>query len=183
MKAIEILVEEHDYILSMIEVSKVILADHNSTDLPLDDVKFLVDFIQNFADKYHHMKEEDILFTEMGNYGMPAQNSPVGVMLSEHNQGRAYIKLVKEGISNFEAGDTSAYIQIKENLLSFGELLTQHIFKENNILYPMSETLIPESAFDEMSINFEMSNSSTPNDEYYEIYIKKAKEFSAKYLG
>lgn len=182
MNAIQILVEEHDQILTMIEVSQALLEKHNADNLPIEDVKFLVDFIQNFADKYHHLKEEDVLFVEMGNYGMPPFSGPVAVMLSEHNQGRAYIKEVIEGISAYRSGNTAAYNQIKENLLGYGTLLTNHIAKENNILYPMAEEIIPENVIEDMTRNFEVTNTSTVNNEYYEVYLKSVSEYSEKYL-
>ena len=52
----------------------------------LDDA---MDFIKTFADSCHHAKEEDLLFPAMGEAGFPSRGGPVGVMLMEHEQGRA----------------------------------------------------------------------------------------------
>ncbi len=182
MNAIQILVAEHERILSMIEVSKVIVNNSNADNLPLDDVEKIVDFIRNFADKYHHMKEEDELFIEMGKNGMPVNAGPIGVMLHEHNEGRAYVKQVTEAIDKLKAGDKSAYPVIKENLMNYGELLTNHIYKENNILYPMAEKLLPKDIMDAMVVSFEKKNASTVNNEYSEKYLRMAEELAAKYL-
>ena len=70
MSAIQILVTEHDRILTMIKVAKHLLKEENADNLPIEDLRRVIDFIRNFADKYHHMKEEDVLFLEMVNHGM-----------------------------------------------------------------------------------------------------------------
>ena len=90
MSAIKILVGEHDVILRMIDVTRRLFAD--TTTVNIGHVEQILDFIKNFADKYHHLKEEDVLFVEMEHHGMSRQSGPVGVMLHEHEQGRAYVK-------------------------------------------------------------------------------------------
>ncbi|MEK6816956.1 MAG: hemerythrin domain-containing protein, partial [Nanoarchaeota archaeon] len=68
MKATEILSEEHRHILKVIdaieEECKALEAGKS-----LDKKFFLdaIDFIRNYADKFHHAKEEDILFEELNN--------------------------------------------------------------------------------------------------------------------
>ena len=59
MNAIQILVSEHDQILTMIRIVETILSSDDEGALPVDDLHSLIDFIRNFADKYHHLKEED----------------------------------------------------------------------------------------------------------------------------
>ena len=62
MNAIDILVKEHDSILRMIEVTQRILNSKDKTNINLNHVEMIVDFVKKFADKYHHLKEEDVLF-------------------------------------------------------------------------------------------------------------------------
>jgi hemerythrin-like domain-containing protein len=40
-----------------------------------------------YADRQHHVKEEDLLFLELEKKGMPRDGGPVGVMLMEHQFG------------------------------------------------------------------------------------------------
>ena len=46
-----------------------------------------IDFIRNFADKCHHLKEEQILFPALEEHGIPREGGPVGMMLLEHEAG------------------------------------------------------------------------------------------------
>ena len=42
-----------------------------------------IDFIRNYADRFHHAKEEDVLFKALVDNGTPKENSPVAAMLME----------------------------------------------------------------------------------------------------
>ena len=182
MKAIDILVDEHDYILRMIEIAERILQTDDYTTVDINHVEKIVDFIKNFADKYHHLKEEDILFIEMEKFGMSREGGPIGMMVHEHNIGRDYIKHAEVGLELFKQGDIGAFAQIQENLLNYGELLTQHIGKENNILYPMAERMLPDNVDDDMTNQFELINVNTPENEYHDKYLKMVDELSEIYL-
>ena len=181
MNAIDILVKEHDSILKMIDVTRSILAG-NKTDMNIEHVEKVIDFIKNFADKYHHLKEEDVLFIEMEKHGMSREFGPIAVMLADHDEGRGYIQLAVEGIEKLKNGEDAAYDQIKHNLLNYCELLSGHIAKENNILYPMAEQMLPATVGLQMSTSFEETNASTINNEYFDKYLKLVDEMSAIYL-
>lgn len=84
-----------------------------------------VEFIRQFADKFHHAKEEDILFAyAKGNTDI------INVMLEDHKKGRYYVKSVLLGL---ETGDASF---ITYSLRHYRDLLSEHIKKEDEILYP-----------------------------------------------
>ncbi len=181
MNAIEILVKEHDSILQVIEITQKILNTNDPAQVNINHVNSIIDFIKNFADKYHHLKEEDVLFMEMENRGMPREGGPIGVMLHEHNEGRQYIKQATEAIELFTAGDANAFESIKENLLNYCNLLTNHIYKENNILYPMAERFLPVEVQSAMSVDFEHANATTVDDEYHSKYLKLVEDLSTIY--
>ena len=182
MQAIEILVNEHESILKMIKITQTILGDDDKTNINIEHVEEIIDFIKNFSDKYHHLKEEDVLFMEMEKHGISREGGPIAMMLHEHDQGRSYIKQAAEGIEKFKLGDNSAFNQINDNLLNYCELLTNHIGKENNILYPMAERILPTSVRLAMSESFEKTNSSTVDNEYYDKYLKLVDELSIIYF-
>lgn len=183
MKAIEILVNEHNSIMKMIEITTTILDKEDKATINIDHIDKIIDFIQNFADKYHHLKEEDILFLEMEKHGMPREAGPIAVMLHDHNEGRSYIKQAVDGIEKFKQGNVAAFIKVQENLMAYCTLLTNHIAKENDILYPMSERIIPADVFSAMSAEFEKSNATTLNNEYHDKYLKLVDDLSNIYIN
>jgi len=183
MKAIQILVKEHDSILKMIGITQTILNTKDKSKINIEHVENIIDFIQNFADKYHHLKEEDVLFVEMVNHGMSRDGGPIAVMLSDHDAGRNYVKQAVEAIEKFKACDYLAFELIQENLLNYCELLTGHIYKENNILYPMAERVVPAAILSDMSVGFEKTNKTTKDNEYFDKYLKLVDELSAIYMN
>ena len=126
------MVEEHQHILKLIAalpgMLEALRRDLQGTR-PLAEQA--LDFIRNYADRYHHAKEEDILF----GYFDP-QSEILGVMLQDHQDGRAHVRAVAEALP---LGDLDA---VEAHLLAYGELLRGHIQRENEILYPwMDRTL------------------------------------------
>ncbi|MFC1972404.1 hemerythrin domain-containing protein [Chloroflexota bacterium] len=80
----------------------------------------------------------------MENVGIPRDRGPIGVMLREHEMGRSYVKNMSEAVEKYKAGESSYSSQFVENAKKYTELLTQHIDKEDNILYPMADMQLSE---------------------------------------
>lgn len=100
------------------------------------DVEFIeqtIDFIRNYADKFHHAKEEDILFDAMLSNVDWLHCNPIPVMMNEHNAGREYVRDLENALRK---NDLYGVI---ENARGYCYLLQNHIYKEDNILYPMAE--------------------------------------------
>ena len=103
-----------------------------------------VDFIRQYADRFHHAKEEDILFEALIKNGMPRENSPVAAMLMEHDLGRGHVKAMETAAREALAGAGGREGTIAANALAYAALLRDHIAKEDEILYPLAERIIPE---------------------------------------
>jgi len=178
----EALVNEHKLIKRMINVleknsRKVLEESFSDYNFFLD----AVDFIRNYADRFHHAKEEDILFTAMFDNGMPRENSPVAAMLMEHDQGRAYVKKMEEAAKKSLNGGGAEPDKIVENAFGYIELLREHIDKEDNILYPLAERTIPEALRKRIIAGYQNAEAKTPADfkEKYLTLVKKYEQTSS----
>ena len=103
-----------------------------------------IDFIRSYADMFHHAKEEDVLFVALVKNGMPRENSPVAAMLMEHEQGRSYVLGMETAVNEAMAGLPGRESDIANYALAYAALLREHIDKEDNVLYPLAERVIPE---------------------------------------
>ena len=104
-----------------------------------------VDFIRQYADHFHHAKEEAVLFESLVANGMPRQNSPVAAMLMEHDQGRVYVREMEAAALRALAGESGQEQPLAANALAYAELLREHISREDEILYPLAERILPEA--------------------------------------
>jgi hemerythrin-like domain-containing protein len=145
MKPTDILTSEHNAIKVMLQVMEsACLKLESGEQIDIKHLEQMVQFIREFADKCHHGKEEDLLFPALQEMGIPREGGPVGVMLADHAQGRAYIKNLDEAIGRFAKGDKIAKVDIIENARGYAALLNHHIFKEDNILFPLADRVIPQ---------------------------------------
>lgn len=127
---------DHLHILKLIEVMEEMAKSPIPNTSHLEEV---IDLIRQFADGLHHAKEEKLLFPLMAEKGFSLQQGPVAVMLMDHEQGRAYVKGMSENIERYKKGQNEAIAQIYANMMGYAELLTNHIAKENNILFRMAD--------------------------------------------
>jgi hemerythrin-like domain-containing protein len=109
----------------------------------------LVYFLKIFADKCHHGKEENYLFKELINKGIPNQGGPVGAMLSEHELGRKYIAEMTHSLA------AKDIVGINSAAAAYSKLLRLHIEKENNVLFPIADKVIDERQQEHMFEQFE----------------------------
>jgi hemerythrin-like domain-containing protein len=160
MIIIEQLKGEHQAIILMLEVMEAVCKKlETGVDVTIDDLNDMVKFIKEFADKSHHLKEEDLLFPAMEEAGIPREGGPIGVMLSEHTTGREYVKGLSLGIEEYAKGNTSAASQIIENARNYSSLLSDHIYKEDNVLYPMAILHLSREQQEELVKEFETVDS------------------------
>lgn len=141
MQAVEVLRHEHRVIERGLAVLEAMAhrMEHGET-VPVDKVQALLEFFRVFADQYHHGKEEGMLFPELEARGIPHEGGPIGVMLSEHDQGRALIAQMTEATNHLS--DSMAQTQFVQAAHGYIQLLRQHISKEDNVLFKMAEGVL-----------------------------------------
>jgi hemerythrin-like domain-containing protein len=179
MKATDILMEEHRVIERVIGVLET-GAERLEQGQPVRPELFVeaADFIKGFADGCHHMKEEGVLFKAMVANGMPVQGGPIGVMLYEHEQGRLYTRGMREAALKLAAGDTAARGDVVGNARGYAALLRQHIMKEDNILFPMANRVIPLEQQDQVFDDFERVEHEETGEGVHEKYLALADKLS-----
>ncbi len=134
--------EEHQSILRALDVMERIAEAYGEDPAgTLEDARAILGFVRGFADDLHHGKEEAMLFPAMEEAGHSRHAGPIGVMLMEHDEGRALIREMQGQLDDPEGGADT----FEAAALSFAELLRNHILKEDEILFPMAEQTLPEA--------------------------------------
>ncbi len=138
------LIGEHSLIKRWVDIIPKII---EYLDMDSDDSKQLlfdgIEFIQLHADKYHHSKEENEIFKYFD------ENLEIlRTIIEDHEKIRFYVRIL---IFATEENDKAA---IAENLYIYKELLTDHIIREEEILYPWIERNLTMTQIGELFSRF-----------------------------
>jgi hemerythrin-like domain-containing protein len=177
MKATEILMDEHrviERVIASLETAANRLSSGQA--FPIDFFLKAADFIKNFADGCHHKKEEGVLFVALVQNGMSKEAGPVAVMLAEHEEGRRLTRGMREGAERVQSGDQAAISQVTQNALGYVALLRQHIQKEDRILFPMADQVIPAEQHAQITEAFDHIEHEETGAGVHEKYLALADE-------
>lgn len=139
------------------------------------------EFIKGFADGCHHLKEEGVLFIAMSENGVPVQGGPIGAMLSDHEQGRLFTRGMREAAQQLEQGENAeAREKLLLNARGYANLLRGHIFKEDNILFPMANKVIPADDQEQVAEDFERVEHEETGAGVHEKYLGLAEKLEGE---
>lgn len=184
MNSIEILENEHENIKRVIRViRKISLSIVEGMEVPYDDLYSITDFIKNYADKYHHGKEEDMLFIDMSKeLSDKIGTGPIQGMLIEHNNGRSFVRNLEIALMSHKNGDKESLIDIIANAVGYGNLLSDHINKENNMLYRFAVSNLKKETLDKLDTQFNNFEEDKEHIEVRKKYLDFVEELEKKYL-
>ncbi len=166
------LVDEHVLIKRWVALIPAVV---NNLDLESDEGRQLIldgiDMIRTYADRYHHAKEEDILFKYFDQ-----ESEILQVMYEDHTTGRGHVKAMLEAL------DRKDKASLGEHLLAYRDLLTEHIKKEDEILYPWMDRNLSTAQVGELFTKFSAVDEKMgfSPDKYIKFIEKLEKQFREK---
>jgi hemerythrin-like domain-containing protein len=143
MKATEILRGEHETILHVLSALEKI-ADPATVRNEFDvrSAGEALAFLRGFGDRCHHGKEEQLFFPALAARGLPSQVGPLVVLKSEHEEGRALLARMADALADAKASKPEAFAAAAR---AYVALMRDHIDKENGVLFPMGDGMLPEA--------------------------------------
>jgi hemerythrin-like domain-containing protein len=156
MKATQQLKAEHEGIKLMLGILDEICGRIESGKaVNLQHLEGILEFLKVFVDRCHHGKEEEILFPAMESAGIPKEGGPIGQMLIEHEQGRQLIGDMTRTLPTGTKEEWASASRFCETSRKYRELLTQHILKENQVLFQMADVRLTEIQQEKLFDEFE----------------------------
>jgi len=138
--------EEHKIILQFSEKLKAVTQeikqakDFNSVVEEMKQLKHITKHLME-AEK-HYVREENVLFPYLEKHGI---TGPPAIMWSEHTELRENKKKLHELVDKYNTISFQDFVrQLEEVVLSITSMLSSHVYKENNILYPTALSTITE---------------------------------------
>ena len=178
MNSTELLMADHEIILKAVHILEAI-CDQTERREAVDksDVRSLLTFLRDFADGAHHVKEEAILFPALMQAGMAMHEGPLRVMAYEHERGRALIAAMDEALGRNDNYDFVMYAR------RYIKLLTEHIEKENYVLFDIADQKLMDDEDQKIAEAFEHFEQNIVGGLACRRLKETVADLAAKYLG
>jgi len=143
---VNILMEEHKILLRFLEEMDAIIKniqkakDKSYVDEVMPQLKHIA---EDFLDtEKHYLREENVLFPMLEKHGV---TEPPAIMWMEHTKLREEKKKFHKLIENYDKMNFQEFKgQLCEVANGLYEILSSHLFKENNILFPTALQVVTE---------------------------------------
>jgi hemerythrin-like domain-containing protein len=137
MRATQILMEEHRYILRSLEVICE-MADcvANGEDMNETDIECILHFLRAFGDDHHQEKEEAILFPALLKASNAEEHGCLCQITFEHNQQRSLLEGIEEALMSRQGKDFVYYAR------RLAELMRAHIRCEEDEVFKRADALL-----------------------------------------
>lgn len=182
MDAIEIMMEEHKNIKTMLKIiRKISFEIIKGKAVDYEEFNIIIDFVRNYADKHHHQKEEDYLFNKMvEELGSMGEKLVKNGMLVEHDLGRLYMRNLKEALKELQEGKEEAILNVIANAISYSNHLAEHIRKEDEVIYKFAKRELKEETIEEINKECEAFENNTEDvrNKYKEVLASLAKKYN-----
>lgn len=139
MDVLDILSNEHGLIRRYLEeVTAAARKMEGGARPPREFFEKAVEFARLFADRYHHFKEECLMFVRMAQKRKGEIDAQLEALRHQHERGRSLIASIAERVDRYDKGDPIAAAELLENLAGYASLLRHHIHTEDQVFYPMA---------------------------------------------
>jgi hemerythrin-like domain-containing protein len=152
-----------------------------TAEIDVASAEAAVEFLRTFADTCHHKKEEDVLFPALARAGFGPEGGPVAVMLEEHELGRKYLGRIDAALQAARNRAPDAAGAFADAVRAYVDLLTQHISKEDHILFPMADHAIQGSELAAVRAGFDRAEDALDHGRLHARMIGIADALGVRY--
>ena len=166
------LMVEHRLIEKMLDITskELALISKNGEVNPVF-IDTFVDFIRTYADRTHHGKEEDILFTALGHKDMHIDDQKMMQdLINDHVISRKVVGELVAAHKKYVVGDVTSMGVIIDKLSFLLNLYPKHISKEDNIFFPNTEKYFSDEELDRMLDDFREFDRRMIHEKYRRLY-------------
>jgi hemerythrin-like domain-containing protein len=171
MKPRGLLMIEHRLIEKVLLVAQQKALSMTEMDYHPAFVEAIVDFIKTYADRTHHGKEEDILFTELAKKKLDDDHLRImKELIDEHRQARAKVKEIVELNEKFKKGDRKVVPAITSAVIWLAGFYPAHIRKEDAVFFPGTEPQFRQDELEDLLNRFYEFDRMMIHEKYQKMY-------------
>ncbi len=134
MKLLDDLQREHELIEQVLGALRGYTARLVHRQAELQDGFLFVEFLETYAGRWHHQREEGVLFPALRDHALlPADRGPIAVLLNDHAAGASALRSMRQSLDDANLGE------FERVAVDYSRALWAHIDAENSVLFPESE--------------------------------------------
>jgi hemerythrin-like domain-containing protein len=86
---------------------------------------------------------------------------------------------MRAGVEKWQSGDDSGRMEVLKAANGYIDLLRAHIYKEDNILFPLANDAIPPDAQKQIAVDFERVEHEETGEGVHEKYLALAEQLES----
>jgi hemerythrin-like domain-containing protein len=167
MDPIETLSNEHGLIRQYLDVLSM-AAEKIENGLRPSEAFFEkgVEFARTFVNRYHHFKEEHVLFVQVAQKKRGEVDAQLDALRYEHERGRTLVAGIEKALPGYGAKDPIKTGELLEHIAAYASLLRHHIHVEDHVFYPMAQKTLTAKEFESLSQEFEKQREKHDGDTF-----------------
>ncbi len=128
-----------------------------------------VRFAKDFADKFHHHKEEHLMFAQVAMKHDGEIDGQIEALRHQHETGRDYMTEINGAMVGYEDDNPVTVGRVLECTAAYVSMLRSHIHREDHVVYPMAAKLLSEDDIAQLQVDFDLAREKA-GGEMFERY-------------
>jgi hemerythrin-like domain-containing protein len=156
VNAIEILVEEHHLILRGLDLLTTAAERiERNQHPPKEFFEKAVSFTLNFTNKFHHYKEEIVMFGLLAQKREGELDAEIERLRDQHHSLHSYMTEISHSLDAYSENAQSEVRRLHRNLCDYIETLRRHVHAEDKIFYPLVVRTLTQDEMQWLAEEFE----------------------------
>jgi hemerythrin-like domain-containing protein len=176
--------QDHDDIRTMVAVLAEMASRLDAgVDVPPDDIREVIGYMDVFVNRCHNEKEERVLFPALEEAGLRGDGGPLEVMTAEHQLEMNFLAGMNDALGRHASGDAQAGQMITQYARDYAALLSRDMEQEDQLIFPLAEQQLPPNRQEGMALQFEEIERTVLGPKRHEPYHAMAHELAERYLN
>jgi hemerythrin-like domain-containing protein len=178
MRSIRSLTREHGLILQQLENLGTARQRIEAGQWPpVEFFEAALAFAREFADRFHHFKEEFLLFGMLARSEGGRLDAEIGALRFQHERCRQALDEMERALPGYRVRDEFAATALAIGLSGYLTLLRRHIALEEDVFFPLAAGVLTEQDDAELLRHFSEDERSAAGD-VFETSRQKVEEMS-----
>ncbi len=155
MEALKVLVKEHVKInecLNLLSTAGDKILKNEGP--PKEFFSRAMRFCSEFADKYHHYKEEHVMFNYLAQKHNGEIDGQIESHRNQHEQCRDLIRKIEGALEGYEQKQNEPTRMLHSSVVEYCQTLRSHIKSENEVFFPMANKILDDSDDKNLMVEF-----------------------------